>query len=115
MKEKFAVVYRRRGKLIFGAQGRTTAGVLVGSEKPSVVDAGIDPATIGAMLRSTLGKSRSPLPHPQPSEWSRITESFLQAVDSKTWGTFVRGTLLTTVEADGRIIHLATSREPWRA
>jgi hypothetical protein len=57
MKEQFAVVYRRRGKLIFGTQGRTTAGVLVGSEPPSVVDAHIDAAAIGSILRATLEKS----------------------------------------------------------
>lgn len=98
---KFAVIYKRRGTLVIGAQGRTTAGVLIGIERPVLLDATVGAAEIGKMLRETLGRSRSPIPHPQPEEWPAIMQEFLRATGVKTWGSFVRGSVLTTVEADG--------------
>lgn len=97
---KNAVIYRRGEKLIIGAQGKTTAGVLIGVGTPIVLDADIGSAEIGASLREALGRSRSQLRHPTPAEWPAITESFLRAVGAKSWGAFVRGAMLSTVEED---------------
>jgi hypothetical protein len=98
---KFAVLYKRRGHFIVGPQGRTTAGVLIGVAPPVSMDATIDARELGKAVRDALGRSRSPVPHPQPDEWPAVTEEFLRATGVKTWGTFVRGSVLTTVEADG--------------
>lgn len=101
---KFAVLYKRRGKLIIGAQGRTTAGVLIGVEPPLSIDETVDPSSLGRTLRDALNRSRSPVPHPQPEEWPAITDVFLRSAGVKSWSTFVRGSLLTTVESDGSAI-----------
>lgn len=98
---KFAVLYQRRGKLIIGAQGRTTAGVLIGIDEPVVIGADVDAATLGGVLCKALERSRSPLPHPQMTEWPSITSVFLRAVGVKTCSNFVRDALLTTIESDG--------------
>lgn len=88
---KFAVLYRRRQKFFIGAQGRTTAGVLIGLEQPVAIDAVVDASELGAMLRESLARSKSPLPHPQLTEWPTITATFLRGTGVKTWGAFVRG------------------------
>lgn len=100
----FAVLYKRRGKLIIGAQGRTTAGVLIGVEPPLSIDETLDASSVGRTLREALNRSRSPVPHPKPAEWPAITDVFLRGAGVKSWGTFVRGSLLTTVESDGSVI-----------
>jgi hypothetical protein len=101
---KFAVLYERRGKLIIGAQGRTTAGVLIGLQQPESTDADVDALTLGRMLRGALSRSTSPIPHPQPTQWPAIMQTFLDGARMKTWGSFVRGADLTTVESDGTTI-----------
>lgn len=101
---KFAVLYKRRGQLLFGAQNRTTAGVLIGADELIVIDAAVDAFALGAGLCQALNKSRSPVPHPPPTEWPMITASFLRGAGVKSWGTFVRDALLATVESDGSTI-----------
>jgi hypothetical protein len=101
---RFAVLYKRRGKLIIGAQGRTTAGVLIGFEPPLSIDDTVDASSLGRALRDVLKRSRSPVPHPRPEEWPAITNAFLRIAGVKSWSTFVRGSLLTTVEWDGSAI-----------
>jgi len=98
---KFAVIYKRRGKFIIGPQGRTTAGVLIAVERPASLGTTVDIPMIGKTLRDALSRSRSPVPHPGPDEWPAIMEEFLHATDVKTWGSFVRGSVLATVETDG--------------
>jgi hypothetical protein len=101
---KFSIIYKRRGKLIIGAQGRTTAGVLIGVEPPLAIDETIDASSVGRTLRDALNRSRSPVPHPKPEEWPAITDVFLRSAGVKSWSTFVRGSLLATVESDGSMI-----------
>jgi hypothetical protein len=101
---RFAVLYKRRGKLIIGAQGRTTAGVLIGVGPLLSIDETVDASSLGQILRDALERSRSPVPHPQPEAWPAITETFLREAGVKSWGTFVRGALLTTIESDGSAI-----------
>lgn len=98
---KFAVLYQRRGKLIVGAQGRTTAGVLIAVEEPVSMHASIDESALGKTVRDVLNRSKSPVPHPNPGDWPAITDQFLHSTGVKTWGSFVRGAVLTTVESDG--------------
>jgi hypothetical protein len=100
---KYAVVYRRRGKLIVGAQGRTHAGVLIGIGAVVVIDT-FEPDKIGSTLREVLKQSESPLRHPQPSEWTAITNRFLSGSGVKTWGSFMRGARLLTVMSNGESI-----------
>lgn len=97
---KFAVLYQRRGKWIVGAQGRTTAGVLIGIGAPLVMDATADASALGRIIRETLSRSRSPVPHPSPAEWPEVTNRFLRATGVKSWASFVRGAILTTIESD---------------
>ena len=95
---KHAAVYRRRDKLILHPDGKTTAGVFIGIEPFVVLPASSDFLVIGATLRNVLAASRERLKHPQPHEWDAVAAPLYAAAGVKSWGTFVRGAVLTHVE-----------------
>jgi hypothetical protein len=104
---KYGAVYERRGKLIIHPDGKTTAGVLIGIEPFLVIDkAATSASQIGASLRKVLTQSRANLRHPNPNEWDSVAAPLYAAAGVKSWGVFVRGALLTNVEADGTTIRL---------
>jgi hypothetical protein len=104
---RYGAVYERRGKLIIHADGKTTAGVLIGVEPFLVLDkATVRPVDIGASLRAALTKSRGNLRHPEPNEWDAVAAPLYAAAGVKSWGVFVKGALLANVEADDAAIRL---------
>ena len=103
----YGAVYERGGKLILHADGRTTAGVLIGIEPFLVLDkASVRAAEIGASLRSVLAKSKSDLRHPEPDEWDAVAAPLYAAAGVKSWSAFVKGAVLAHVEADDVVIRL---------
>lgn len=73
---------------------------MIAVDEPVSIDAAIDVSALGKTVRDALRRSRSPVPHPNPGDWPAITDQFLRATGVKTWATFVRGAVLTTVESD---------------
>ena len=104
---KYGAVYERRGKIIFHADGKTTAGVFISIEPFVVLDtAAAGAAVLGSTLRQVLQHSREGLRHPAPNEWDAISLPLYAAVGVRSWGAFVRGAELTNVEADEQTIRL---------
>ena len=104
---RYGAVYERREKLIIHADGKTTAGVLIGIEPFLVLDkAAARAADIGASLRSVLAKSRDNLRHPGPAEWDAVAAPLYAAAGVKSWGVFVKDALLANIEADDAAIRL---------
>jgi hypothetical protein len=103
---KYGAVYQRRGKFILHADSKTTAGVLIGVEPMVVLDETVDAATLGRTLRQVLNHSQTGVRHPNMDEWDAVAAPLYSAAGVKSWGTFVRGSLLTSVEVNANTMRL---------
>lgn len=93
---KRARVYRRGPRLFFHAVSQTLDGVFVIA--PPFVKAEVDAAEtfLGETLARALQASRSSARDPGPA----AKETFLDLSRSRSWTTFLRGTLVCDVEKD---------------
>jgi hypothetical protein len=88
---KSSAVYRRETKIIIHPWSKTKTGVLIATAPFFVFSGGGKDEELGEALLSALTAAQSGLPH--PTDWSVVNRSFLAAVGSRSWPSFVKGTV----------------------
>jgi hypothetical protein len=100
--KRSAAAYKRKDKVLFHADSKTTMGVLIATPPFIAIDADSTEDLLATTLLKVLAFSREGIPH--PTDWSSIQRPILDLARVKSWSTFCRGSLCCDVDEEGDVL-----------
>jgi hypothetical protein len=103
-----ATACKRKDAWYFHSDSRTTDGVWVATEPFLKLAPDASPASIGKTVLSVLEASQTDVPHPK--DWNAVYYPIPEMAGVKSWTTFMKGSMLLTIEADGGVLVITPTK-----